>query len=381
MMTSRQALDVALELPRASQRRIERRDRISAAALPAALAALASLIVLAQQPTLAMMFAISGLVLIGLGLVRQNSVPKADAVVLIGRSPLAAVIASSMESRAGKNRNVAILRAGTLTEATTMIRGARCDEVIVAGPVTPIHADLVDARGVHPVIVLGAEKVETLLGRIPMELANQDKWLARLGKVRALDPKFASAKRVVDLTFSLSLGLVILPLIPLIAIAIKLDSRGPVFYSQQRIGLGGRSFRIYKFRTMRQDAEKNGAVWAQQRDPRITRVGRFMRLTRIDELPQLWNVVRGDMAVVGPRPERPEFTETLAKEIPGYELRHTVKPGLTGWAQVCYRYTNSIRDTRAKVEYDLYYVKHLSIGFDIKILFRTIKVVVGMKGQ
>jgi lipopolysaccharide/colanic/teichoic acid biosynthesis glycosyltransferase len=107
----------------------------------------------------------------------------------------------------------------------------------------------------------------------------------------------------------------------------------------------------------------------------------MMRLTRIDELPQIWNVIRGEMAVVGPRPERPEFTEILALEIPGYELRHTVKPGLTGWAQVCYRYTNSIRDTRAKVEYDLYYVKHLSLKMDIKILFKTIKVVLGRQGQ
>jgi len=106
-----------------------------------------------------------------------------------------------------------------------------------------------------------------------------------------------------------------------------------------------------------------------------------MRLTRIDELPQIWNVIRGEMAVVGPRPERPEFTETLAREIPSYDLRHTVKPGLTGWAQVCYRYTSTIRDTRAKVEYDLYYVKHLSLKFDVKILFRTIKVVLGRQGQ
>jgi lipopolysaccharide/colanic/teichoic acid biosynthesis glycosyltransferase len=147
------------------------------------------------------------------------------------------------------------------------------------------------------------------------------------------------------------------------------------------VGLNGRTFRIYKFRTMRQDAEANGAVWAVQRDARITRTGNFMRKTRLDEIPQIWNLLRGDMALVGPRPERPEFTATLAEQIPAYDLRHTVKPGLTGWAQVCYRYTSSIRDTRSKVEYDLYYVKHCSLLFDLKIMVRTVKVVLAMKGQ
>jgi lipopolysaccharide/colanic/teichoic acid biosynthesis glycosyltransferase len=132
---------------------------------------------------------------------------------------------------------------------------------------------------------------------------------------------------------------------------------------------------------MRQDAEKDGAVWATKRDARITRAGTFMRKTRMDELPQLWNLLRGDMALVGPRPERPEFTNRLAEEIPGYDLRHAVKPGLTGWAQVCYRYTSSFRDTRAKVEYDLYYVKHCSLRFDLRIMLRTIGVVLAMKGQ
>jgi exopolysaccharide biosynthesis polyprenyl glycosylphosphotransferase len=291
------------------------------------------------------------------------------------------VIASTIEARATRNRSMAVLRAVSPVEATMLVRSSRCDEVIIAGPSKPIQADLVDARGVRPAMMSGAEKLELLLGRIPLEFAGQDKWFGRLGKIRALDPTYAHAKRALDLVFSLTLGLIILPLIPLIAIAIKLDSKGPVFYSQRRIGLGGKPFEIYKFRTMRMDAEANGAVWAQAADPRVTRAGRFMRLTRIDELPQLWNVLRGEMAVVGPRPERPEFTEVLEREIPGYELRHTVKPGLTGWAQVCYRYTSSIRDTRAKVEYDLFYVKHLSLRFDLTILARTVKVVLGRQGQ
>jgi exopolysaccharide biosynthesis polyprenyl glycosylphosphotransferase len=358
-----------------------RLDRPATTAIPAALAALAALVVTSQSAELALLLIASGLALLGFGLMRPAQSQAADTIVLIGRGPMAAVIASTIEARATRNRSMAILRAVSPVEATMLVRSSRCDEVIIAGPSKPIQADLVDARGVRPAMMSGAEKLELLLGRIPLEFAGQDKWFGRLGKIRALDPTYAHAKRALDLVFSLTLGLIILPLIPLIAIAIKLGSKGPVFYSQRRIGLGGKPFEIYKFRTMRMDAEANGAVWAQAADPRVTRAGRFMRLTRIDELPQLWNVLRGEMAVVGPRPERPEFTEVLEREIPGYELRHTVKPGLTGWAQVCYRYTSSIRDTRAKVEYDLFYVKHLSLRFDLTILARTVKVVLGRQGQ
>jgi exopolysaccharide biosynthesis polyprenyl glycosylphosphotransferase len=202
-----------------------------------------------------------------------------------------------------------------------------------------------------------------------------------MGPVRALDRRYSLAKRALDLAFGIGLGLAILPVLPLIALAIKLDSAGPVLYSQQRVGLGGRVFRIYKFRTMRQDAERNGAVWAAEKDPRVTRIGRYMRLTRVDELPQLWNVLKGDMSFVGPRPERPEFTVQLAEALDGYDKRHAVRPGLTGWAQVCYRYTSSIKDTRSKVEYDLYYVKHASLLLDLTILRRTVGVVVGMRGR
>jgi lipopolysaccharide/colanic/teichoic acid biosynthesis glycosyltransferase len=187
-------------------------------------------------------------------------------------------------------------------------------------------------------------------------------------------------KRAADIAFSVGVGLLVLPIIPLLALVIRLDSPGNPFYSQERVGLNGKVFRIHKFRSMRQDAEKNGAVWAQAADSRVTRTGRFLRLSRIDEIPQLWNVLRGDMTLIGPRPERPVFTSMLELEIPGYELRTLVKPGLTGWAQVSYRYTNSVLETRTKLEYDLYYVKYASIGLDIRILFRTIAVVIKMRG-
>ena len=193
--------------------------------------------------------------------------------------------------------------------------------------------------------------------------------------------RYHVVKRAFDLTMVVMLSVVVVPLIPVIALIIKLDSPGPVFYSQLRVGLHGRVFRIYKFRSMRTDAERDGAaVWAQEADPRVTRVGRFLRRARIDELPQLWNVLRGEMAFVGPRPERPEFTSILAMQLPTYELRHSVRPGLTGWAQIRYRYASSVQDSATKLEYDLYYVGHRSLGFDAKILILTISVLLHLRG-
>lgn len=187
-------------------------------------------------------------------------------------------------------------------------------------------------------------------------------------------------KRAFDLIMVAAWSVVVLPLIPVIALIIKLDSPGPVFYSQLRVGLHGHVFRIYKFRSMSTDAERDGAVWAQEADPRVTRVGRFLRRARIDELPQLWNVLRGEMAFVGPRPERPEFTSMLASQLPEYGSRHSVKPGLTGWAQIRYRYASSVQDSATKLEYDLYYVGHRSLGFDVKILLLTISVMLHLRG-
>jgi exopolysaccharide biosynthesis polyprenyl glycosylphosphotransferase len=323
--------------------------------------------------------------LCGAGAIVQQRRRRSGNVILIGRTTLAAVLANSLESGlltpGRKRRALNVFRAPNWSEASTIARSEAVDEVIVAESMGPNPIRVIDARGRMPKVVDGTDKLEGVLGRVPLELAERDRWFTHLGAIRPISASYERGKRALDLLFVAGVGLAVLPVIPLIALAIKLDSRGPVFYSQTRVGLGGRHFRIYKFRTMRQDAERHGAVWATKADPRITRAGKFMRRTRIDEIPQIWNVLKGEMAVVGPRPERPEFTTELAKEIAGYDLRHTVKPGLTGWAQVCYRYTSSIRDTKAKVEYDLYYVKHLSMMMDIRILFRTIKVVIGMKGQ
>ena len=175
--------------------------------------------------------------------------------------------------------------------------------------------------------------------------------------------------------------MLVLPVIPLVILATKLDSLGPVLYRQKRVGLGGKIFYCYKFRTMRQDAEADtGATWALDNDPRITKVGKFLRMSRLDEIPQLWCVLRGDMSFVGPRPERPEFVEMLSKEIPFYGVRNAVRPGITGWAQVRYKYGNTLADAKEKLQYDLYYIKNMSLGLDLLIMFQTIKIVLLGRG-
>ncbi|PNU19956.1 glycosyl transferase [Geothermobacter hydrogeniphilus] len=189
-------------------------------------------------------------------------------------------------------------------------------------------------------------------------------------------------KRVFSILLSGVGILLALPIFPLVALLIKLESPGPVFFCQERVGFGGRVFRTYKFRTMRQDAEQEtGAVWAQSNDPRITRVGRFLRKSRIDEIPQLFNVFKGDMSFVGPRPERPEFVAMLTRKIPYYGSRHAVKPGLTGWAQVRYPYGASVEDALEKLRYDLYYIKNYSPFLDIVIVLETVKVVLFARGS
>ena len=216
-------------------------------------------------------------------------------------------------------------------------------------------------------------------GRIDID-ALQPSWLIysdgfRQGRVINL------VKRTFDLTVSFMLLMVTLPVIALTALAIRLESPGPVLYRQERVGYHNRSFMLYKFRSMRPDAERDGAPrWAANRDPRITRVGAIIRRFRIDELPQLWNVFKGNMSFVGPRPERPFFVGQLAECIPFYNERHSVKPGITGWAQVNYSYGASLEDARQKLAYDLYYVKNRTLFLDIVILIQTVRVILFREG-
>jgi lipopolysaccharide/colanic/teichoic acid biosynthesis glycosyltransferase len=172
-----------------------------------------------------------------------------------------------------------------------------------------------------------------------------------------------------------------LPVLGIVAALVKLTSPGPALYHQKRVGQHGHVFMVHKFRSMRTDAESTtGAVWAKANDSRVTPIGRFLRRTRLDEVPQLWNVFKGEMSLVGPRPERPEFVAELTEKIPFYGFRHVVRPGLTGWAQVRYTYGASVEDALEKLQYDLFYIKHLSIPFDVFILFSTVKTVVMRRG-
>jgi sugar transferase (PEP-CTERM system associated) len=195
-------------------------------------------------------------------------------------------------------------------------------------------------------------------------------------------PVRRAVKRAFDIVSSTLLLVLASPVMLVTAILIALESPGPVLYRQLRVGLGGRTFHCTKFRSMRSDAEKDGvARWATKNDPRITRVGAFIRKMRIDELPQLWSVLKGEMSLVGPRPERPAFVEDLKKQIPFYEIRHTVKPGITGWAQVRFQYGESMEDAKRKHQFDLYYVKNNSILLDLLVLIETVSVIAFREGQ
>jgi len=259
--------------------------------------------------------------------------------------------------------------------------------------------ELVALQQVHRVIVAMPDRRGTLplhellqlrLSGIKIEEATS--WLERMSgriEVEQLYPswliftegfRFGSSLRMMSRLLSTIaaalLLLLVLPIVPFVILLIMVDSRGPVIYRQKRMGRAGSTFYCYKFRTMRRDAEADtGATWATDDDPRITRIGRMLRISRLDEIPQLWCVLKGDMAFVGPRPERPEFVEWLSREIPYYPVRLAVRPGITGWAQVRYKYGNTLADAREKLQYDLYYIKNGSLGLDLLIMFETIKIV------
>jgi exopolysaccharide biosynthesis polyprenyl glycosylphosphotransferase len=223
---------------------------------------------------------------------------------------------------------------------------------------------------------------ERLLGRVPVEHVGRDLGAVLPIHTGPIDRLYWASKRAMDVVLGIA-GLVPLALIiPLVALGNQLSSPGPLFYRQERVGKGGRAFHVIKFRTMVPNAEsQTGVVWAAEEDPRVTPLGRWMRKMRIDELPQLVNIIRGEMSLVGPRPERPEFVEHLAREISFYRARHAVRPGLTGWAQVRYGYGSSVADTRVKLEYDLYYVRHAGFYLEALILLKTLAVVLRLQGR
>lgn len=221
---------------------------------------------------------------------------------------------------------------------------------------------------------------ERLTGKVPLGAINQIWFLENIseGKNKA----YEIAKRAIDIILGSLFGVISLVFYPFIIMAMQIDSPGPVFYRQARIGRMGKPFQLVKFRNMIPDAEaKTGAVWASENDPRITRVGNFLRKTRLDEIPQLWTVVRGEMSLVGPRAERPEFHEILKKEIPFYEERYLIKPGLTGWAQINFHYGSSVKDAAEKLKYDLYYIKNRSLLLDLGVLLKTMRIALKQSGR
>jgi len=276
----------------------------------------------------------------------------------------------------------ALTREAVAAHMLECVAGQNIHRVIVAMPdrrgTLPVH-ELLHLRLEGAKIEEAASWLEKMSGRIEVENL-QPSWLVFAEGFR-FSAGFLLMKRLLSSLAAFILLLVVLPLIPLVCLAIKLDSAGPVLYRQKRVGRGGVTFFCFKFRTMRQDAEADtGPTWAGDDDPRITRFGKFLRSSRLDEIPQLWNVFKGDMAFVGPRPERPEFVEWLTRELPYYPVRHVVRPGITGWAQVRYKYGNTVEDAKEKLQYDLYYIKNASIGLDLLIMFQTVKIVLLGRG-
>ncbi len=311
-------------------------------------------------------------VLLGNG---KNAKFLVDEIRLSGRSV-------KFEGYIGKeNIEIDIPWLGDIDELWNIIRGADPDKLVVAFDdmrgMLPLH-DLLRIKLTSCEIEDAPKFYEELLGKIMIEDVRPGSLIFAKG--------FASMKsqdilkRMFDFFFALMGTLIAFPVMIITAIAVKIDSPGPVFYKQDRVGLNGREFKVYKFRSMRADAETGVPQWAKENDPRVTRVGHIIRKTRIDELPQFLNVLIGDMSFVGPRPERRYFIDQLQQVIPFYEMRLYTKPGITGWAQINYPYGDSVEDAREKMKYDLYYLKYRSLWLDIAILFQTVKVALKARG-
>lgn len=317
-------------------------------------------------------------------------------VLLVGSGELAGVIAREIEGvrdsvykirgfvgvqQPGFNPHGAPVKR-TISDYEDLLVNHEIERVIVAlddgRGTTPID-ELLQCKLRGIIVEQGTTFYERVTGKILVKRISPS--LIIFSDGFALSRWTYQVKRLMDLLLSSFLLVLTLPVIILTAFCVKLDSAGPLFYSQVRVGQANRPIKIIKFRSMREDAEKDGAVWAKEGDERVTRVGAIIRDLRIDELPQLWNVIKGDMSLVGPRPERQVFVDELVKKIPFYSIRHELKPGVTGWAQVNYPYGASEEDALKKLEYDLYYMKNLSIAMDLLVIFKTIKTVLFRKGS
>ncbi len=269
---------------------------------------------------------------------------------------------------------------GKCSEIEAVAKREKIDVIVLSTRVTKRYQSLLEELDGMGIRIVDMDTLyEKLEEQIPIEYVERNIfWREFSFQTRAINNDFL--KRFFDVVISL-IGMIFLsPLFLFVAIGVKCTSKGPVIYKQKRVGLNGKVFTIYKFRSMRVDAEKDGIQWAKARDPRVTPFGRFIRPTRLDELPQLFNVLKGDMSLVGPRPERPEFVEELKKKVPFYTQRFKVKPGLTGWAQIKYKYDETLEDVKNKLGYDLYYIKYASLLFDLKIILYTIEIVLFGRG-
>lgn len=276
--------------------------------------------------------------------------------------------------------SAAVPHLGSAEQLLPVVEKAGIDHVILAATTIDMRLTnaLLDCMKKKIKVTSFSHFIENVAGKVPIEYLSA-RWF--FDELSASDRRYYwYGKRVSDILFSLVGICLTLPFLPLIALLIKLDSRGPVFYSQTRIGRDNRPFLLWKLRTMVMDADKNNIHWTTDHDSRITRVGRYLRKMRIDELPQLFNILKGDMTLIGPRPEAVSLVELYRREIPFYQERHMVTPGITGWAQINYPYGNSIEDTREKMKYDYYYIKNRGIVLDAIIFLRTIRIVLTGKG-
>ena len=338
------------------------------------------------------------LFLLRVGFVYVNEASdQAQRVVLVGRSQLGSDLAREIRQRPELGINIvgyvddnavdggapiAVPRLGETSALQQIVAGSRIEAAIVA---------LEDRRGRLPVETLLKLRIggmpiyeartayERITGKIPVQDLRPS-WLIFSDGFRT-HARMTQIQRAYSFVAALIGLLVCLPVMALIAVLVKLESKGPILFKQERVGKDGKTFLLYKFRSMRADAEaKSGPVWTIDNDPRVTRIGGLMRKSHLDELPQLWNVLRGDMNVVGPRPERPEFMELLEAEVPYYAHRHIVRPGITGWAQVRYNYGSTVEEQCEKLRHDLYYIKHVSPALDFVIIFETVKIVLWGRG-
>jgi sugar transferase (PEP-CTERM system associated) len=315
-----------------------------------------------------------------------------DDVLILGRRDLAAKLCLDLLGGLPSDPRVGFVElngdgrdgpALELDKLRELIRRRNITRIVVAEPdaetrhqITPV---LLECRLMGIEVVDAVDYYQRRHGKLWLEAIDPDRLVFADGF--RITPVYLRIKRYFDVVLALCLLVVAAPVLALVALAIRLESPGGVLFRQERVGQFGRRFELYKFRSMRADAERDGPRWARENDDRVTRIGRLLRRLHLDELPQIWNVLRGDLSFVGPRPERPCFVEQLQREIPYYDLRHFVKPGVTGWAQVCAPYASSVEESYEKLQYDLAYTKNLSFGLDLAIVARTAMSLLGGGGR